>query len=137
MAGQGVPPVQPDDSSPKKRRTAALRVRITSDERRALDNAAERAGVGPCSFARVAVMAALDLQPTPPPPRRRKPSEAAVSVARFLGEIGKVGNNINQLARCVNSGVGIDPNAIEEIQNELRRLRESILANSDKNGLPS
>jgi hypothetical protein len=114
-----------------------LRIRVTPEERRALDVAAKRAGVGPCSFARVAVMAALQLQPTPPPTRRRQPTEAARSLSKFLGELGRIASNLNQCARHANSGLGVDHTIIEEVKSELCRLREAIIATGKSDGSSS
>lgn len=114
-----------------------MRIRLTADERSALDAAAERARLGPCSFARVAVVSALDLTPTQPPRRRREPSEAARNLAQFIAHLGWIGNNLNECARAANSGLGIDFKAIEAATDELRRLREAIIADrDDQDGRP-
>jgi Bacterial mobilisation protein (MobC) len=115
----------------KKRRTSALRIRITPDERVALDAAAAHAGVGPCSLARVLVVTAIGQTPTPAPRRRRKPSQAARDMAKAIAEIARVGNNLNQLAHAANRGFDLDPAIVEEATNELRRLREAIIASRD------
>ena len=112
----------------KKRRTAAMRIRLTEAEREALNAAAEAAGVGPCSFARVAVVAAVGQRPTPAPRPRRTPSEPARDLARVIGEIARIGNNLNQLARAANTGFDLDPAIVTEATAELRRLRETIVA---------
>ena len=115
----------------KKRRTAALRIRLTEAERDALNAAAEVAGVGPCSFARVVVVTAVGQTPTPAPRPRRTPSEPARDLAKAIGEIARIGNNLNQLARAANSGFDLDPAIVTEATAELRRLRETIVATHD------
>ncbi len=132
--GKGEAPCATGQSIETTTHRCAYEIRITSDERRALDAAAARAGVGPCSFARVAVVAALDLQPTLPPPRRRQPTETARALAKFLGEIGKIGGNLNQLARRANSGILVDAKLVEDAIQELRRLREAIVASRHDDG---
>ena len=132
--GKGFHPVQPI-KPPKPRRTAVLRVRLTTHEREAIDAAARRAGIGPCSFVRVTAVSAVAMTPTPPPRRKRQPSVVARSMAKFLGALNQIGNNLNQCARGVNTGFVINPKTLDEIRDELRRLREVIIA--DQEGRPS
>lgn len=120
----------------KKRRTEALRFRLSLAERNAVDAAAEAAGVGPCTWVRVVVVAAVGHAPTPAPSRRRKPEKAARDLARVIGEVARVGNNLNQLARSANSGFDVDPVLIAEATEELRRLRETIIATHDDGDPP-
>jgi Bacterial mobilisation protein (MobC) len=127
--------VQPEtESKQKRRRTEALRIRLTEAERDAVNAAAEAAGVGPCSFARVVVVAAAGQTPTPAPRPRRAPSEPARDLARVIGALGQIGNNLNQLARAANSGFDLDPAIVREAIYELRRLRETIVATNDDGG---
>jgi hypothetical protein len=128
--GKGEDPVQPiGPSRPSKRpRTTALRVRLTAQEREAIDAAAKKAGIGPCSYLRVIAVSAVDMSPTPPPARRRAPSESAKYLAKFFAELGRIGNNLNQCARSGNAGFVINPQALEEIRDDLRQLRDAILA---------
>lgn len=128
-SGQGVPPVQPVPK--KERRTEAVRVRLTPIERDALNATAKAAGVGPCTYARVVVVTAVGETPTPAPRRLRKPNAAARHLAKWIGELGRVGNNLNQLARNANAGFDVDPAVVAEARDELRRLREAILALRD------
>jgi hypothetical protein len=124
--------VQPEaKNEPKKRRTEALRIRVSRTERVAIDAAAEATGVGPCTWARVVVVAAVGQTPTPAPRRRRKPSQGARDLAKAIAEIARIGNNLNQVARCANSGFDVDPVLIEEATAELRQLREAIIATCD------
>jgi len=122
--------VQPQ--KPRKRRTAVLRVRLTVTEREAIDAAAKKAGLGPCSFLRVVGVSAVGMKPSPPPRRKRPPSETDKSLAKFLGELGRIGANLNQCARRANSGFNLDPNTLEDIRNDLRQLRNAVVAYQEK-----
>lgn len=106
-------------------RTSALRVRLTADEHRAISAVAADAGLGICSYARMVVVRAAGMKPTKPP--RRKPGEDAKILARFLGQLGAIGGNINQLARANNQGFDVDPVALGEVRDELKKLREALL----------
>lgn len=136
--GKG-PPVQPvpvSKTAGSSRRTEALRIRLSSVERAAVDATAEAAGLGPCSFARMVVVAAVGQKPTPPPPRRREPTPPARELAKVIAAINHVGNNLNQLARSANSGFDVDPAIIQEAIVELRALREAIVTASDSEAAP-
>lgn len=121
--------MQPDiiNKTVRRRRTSALRIRVTPDERRAIDAAAERVRLGPCSYARVVVLEAVGQVPTKPPRRQRKSTEHERSLALVLGQIGKLGNNLNQLARWANCGGRVDKQSIDAARDELRLLRKSIV----------
>lgn len=128
--------MQPDNTEPRVRRTEALRIRLSRLEREAVDAAAEAAGVGPCSWARVVVVTAVGQVPSPAPRRRRKPEKAARELAQVIGQIAKIGNNLNQIARAANIGFDVDPMLIKEATEELRLLREAIVFSSSDSATP-
>jgi hypothetical protein len=111
---------------PELLRTSALRVRLTGDEHRVISAVAAGAGLGICSYARMVVVRAAGLKASKPP--RRKPGEDAKVLARFLGELGKIGSNINQLAHDHNQGFDVDPAILGQVRDELKNLREALLA---------
>lgn len=110
-------------------RTSALRVRLTVDEHRTISAAAEEVGVGICTFARMAALRAAGLPDVRQ--RRRKANESQKLIARYLGELAAIGNNVNQLARAWHSGWDCDPAILKIAAAELRALREVILARND------
>jgi hypothetical protein len=85
----------------------------------ALDDAASRAGLTRASYQRVQTLA------TPPKTRstRRAPVEREM-LAKALGQLGRVGNNLNQLARAAN----IDRTEREEIMITVAELRGMLPA---------
>ena len=64
-----------------------------------------------------------------PPPAARRPSVDTQAVAQLLGQLGKIGSNINQLAKHANAGRPIDAmdNSIEDALRDLSELRIACL----------
>lgn len=110
---------------PKKPRTSNVRIRLTADERAAIERAAATAGLGPSSFARMTVVKAAGRKPAKPP--RRRPDAHMIALARWTGELADVGRNLNQLAKAHNSGGAVDSVRLQELAAEIRQLRESVL----------
>lgn len=110
-----------------KRKTQAISIRLSKTERAALEQAAAAASIGPSSLARMVVIRAIGLTPSPAPPPRPKPNESARELAEFLGALGKIGNNINQVARHLNSGWDADPSDLRAATAELAQLRAAVL----------
>jgi hypothetical protein len=98
-----------------------ITIRLSDAERAALDAKAERAGLTPGSYARQVLFGA-------PMPRqvRRPPVERAL-LAKLLGEVGAVGNNVNQIARALNRGRDLYDGPLTEAFGHLRDIRDSIL----------
>ncbi len=72
--------------------------RVTDAERAQIRARADRAGLTVASYIRSTV---LD---TPPPRQSRRPPVNVVELARVLAALGKLGSNVNQMARVANSG---------------------------------
>lgn len=102
--------------SEKRARSDHLTIRLTPDERAAIDKAAERAGLTSGSYARQALLDA------PPPRQVRRPPVERRELARLLGLIGNIGSNLNQIAKVGNSGDGVDA---VDLDRELRYLHEA------------
>ena len=107
-------------------RTSKLKICLTDEEHLALVDASARLSVGPSTFARMAAVKAAGRKPAPPP--RRKPNGYEQALAAWTAQLGRIGNNVNQCARCLNSGGSIDRSELSGIEAELRGLREAILA---------
>ncbi len=74
-------------------------------------------------------------QRVPPPvkpirlPPRHKPNLDMQAVAKVLGELGKIGSNLNQIARVANShGRGAEIANLEAMLSELKALRAAAVA---------
>lgn len=108
----------------KPKLSSALRVRLTDEEHATVTLAANAVGLGICSYARMAVVKAAGMNPAPAP---RGPDQHAISLARWTGELGKIGGLVNQLARNHNVGFDVSALDVDEVRDELRKLREAIL----------
>jgi len=112
--------------SEKRKASEILAFRMRPDEAEALRAAARAQGVGPTTFARRAAFEAANL-PTPVY-EAKAPDPRKTEVAKLIGEINRIGSNINQLARVANSTK--QPPAVKAINTlfaELRALRLDIL----------
>ena len=114
---------QGHSGSNKRQRTSAILVRLTPAERLAVEDAANRAGLTLASFARGQMLDG-------PQPRavRRIPVERQ-DLARILGQLGKIGSNLNQLAKSANmdEATAQERNQLEEELKGLRVMRDSIM----------
>jgi len=107
--------------SEKRARTKNLTFRLTPEERAAIDDKADRAGLETGSYAREVLLGA------PAPRQVRRPPVERKELARLLGEVGKIGSNLNQLARAANSGVLVYTGEIDTALGGLRDVRDAIM----------
>lgn len=77
-----------------EKRTLIVYVRVTASERKRLDDAAREAGMTLSNFLR---LKAIEVQP-----QTRKPTPERSALIRGLAELGKIGSNVNQVARALN-----------------------------------
>ena len=105
----------------KRARTDHLTIRLTPEERAAIDRAAERAGLMTGSYARQVLLGA------PAPRQVRRPPVERRELARLLGLFGNIGSNLNQLAKSANSGDEIDGIDLRIEIDALRLARDAVL----------
>lgn len=105
----------------KRVRRVNYPVRLSPEERAFIDAAAERAGLTTASYARETLLGA------PPPRQVRRPPVERKELARLLGELGKIGGNLNQLAKATNQGLVVYQNEILVALGGLRVLRDALL----------
>ena len=84
--------------SQTRQRTAAALVALTPEERAELDRRARVAGLSLSSFCRAAALGDAG------PRARRRPTVEAAALAQTHAELRRVGNNLNQIAKALNSG---------------------------------
>jgi len=100
--------------------------KLRREERDRLREAAAAAGLGPSSFAAEAVRRAIGTSRRRPIPRVR--DELAQAVRDATGELGRVGNNVNQIARRANGGAAIDRDALAAIRVGLASIDAKLAA---------
>lgn len=106
--------------SDKRRRSIVLTARFNEEEARAVRQIADRTGYSVGALIRHALLN------VPPPRARRRPSVDHKAVAKLLGELGKIGSNINQLARYAHLG-RYQSDSIEMALRDLMELRLACL----------
>lgn len=111
-----------------RQRSKLLQVRLTPDELAEIEAQAERMELTPASFARSVLLSA------PAPRARRRPAVQRQEVARLLGELGKVGSNLNQLAHRLNAGQAVGSSSIVDAVADVQVMRDACLAALGRKG---
>ena len=103
------------------RRSVVFRVRLTEEEFEGLKAAADSAAVDLSTMARTQILG------SPPPPRARRRSSDHQALARILAELGRIGGNVNQIAKVANQVGDLSSfrNA-QAVKAELAALRELV-----------
>ncbi|MGE0853603.1 MAG: MobC family plasmid mobilization relaxosome protein [Hyphomicrobiaceae bacterium] len=128
--------------SEKRARTHLIGVRVTPDELAHASRLAVRDGLTVSGLFRSKV---LD---TPQPRQSLRNPRPGVAVAdpkdlaRVLGAIGRIGNNVNQLARVANAGSWPDAQTLAEACADIRDMRRALMQalgvpSPDDDGPPS
>ena len=107
--------------SDKRQRNGQIAFRVTEEERAQIEAAADAAELTVGSFVRGKILKKLVTKPT------YRPSLDREILGRALGMLGKVGNNINQLAKHANSGGHVSNAELLKALNDFAILREQIL----------
>ena len=111
-----------DGSKEKRQRNRRIDFRLTEAEYAEVRRKADRAGYTVGAYVRAAVLG------SPGPRAQRLPPTNKAELVRLRAEVNKVGSNLNQIARALNTGrkpplkaveKGID--AFSEIRTDLRR----------------
>ena len=117
--------------SDKRQRNKRRSVRFTADEFNRIADKADNSGLGFAAFLRAA---ALDGDAGPR--AQRRPPADHKALRKLLGEVGRIGNNINQIARALNSDDKAKLPALDEALRAYLDIRNRILAALGKNHGP-
>jgi hypothetical protein len=109
-------------SGEMRQRRAFVPVRYSDDEKAEIHRRAERAGISASDYVRMQVLG------MPMPRAQRRPSTEQKELARILGQLGKLGSNINQIAAATNSGNAPPPSYIARALAELAEMRDAVIA---------
>lgn len=105
----------------KRARSTHITIRLTPEERASIDAAAERAGKMTGSYVRERLLDG------PLPRQVRRPPVEKRELARMLGELGKIGSNLNQLAKSANQGLIVYTGEIDAALAGLGEVRAALL----------
>lgn len=116
----------------KRQRNRRSTPRFTEDEFNRIAAKADNAGLGFAAYLRAS---ALDGDAGPR--AQRRPPADHKTLRQILGEIGRIGNNINQLARARNSGDEVSRSDIAEGIRACLEIRNAIYEALGKNPGPN
>ena len=117
---------RPRSGSETRRKERRISLRVLPDEYKQVETAAAGAGLTIASYAR------LRLVDTPHTRSRRRPLVDVAALARTLGQLNKVGSNINQIAHAINLG---ETPLTRDIHDTLGGIREVLAAIREAMGL--
>jgi len=106
--------------SDKRRRIRQSLVRWTDEEFSAVSAKADKAGLALGAFIRDVALGDAG------PRAQRRPPADHVTLRKILGNIGRIGNNINQIARALNSGELIRLPELKEALRAILAIRGAI-----------
>lgn len=113
---------KPPKPPPKRQRHADLHIRLLLDEKAKASALADRAGMALGAFARASMLGDAG-----PRAKRRLPSDHK-TLLQILGQLGRIGGNINQIAKQLNTG---EKAHIPELRHALKAyldIRNAIFA---------
>ena len=120
---------RPPDATParrggsqKRQRLLTVRVACTQAEFAAIHDAARAAGLSAAAYLRRQAIGA------PGPRAIRRPPIERVELARLLGETGRLGSNVNQLARAANAAGDLPAaESLAETRDAVIAIRDALL----------
>lgn len=108
-------------SASDRRKRSPLVVQLSPDERTTVAAGAQAVGLSLSGYARHTLLG----QPTPRT-QRAAPSPDVQALARLLGQLGRVGGNLNQLAKLANQGQPLPADALADALAEVRAAAEQV-----------
>lgn len=106
--------------SDKRQRTKQCLVRLTSEEHAEIVRKADKAGIATAAFLR-----ATALGDAGPRAKRRPPADYQ-TLRRVLGELGRIGNNLNQIAHRLNMNQSIHLPELRDALKAYLAIRNAI-----------
>ncbi len=104
-----------------KKRTPPFSIRLSDDERAEIVRRSHAAGL---SIAGYFKSVALNQRPR----KFRHPQVDRAELARLLGQLGRVGNNLNQLARTLNTEGSVEIPELTQALNDLSAMRAMVMS---------
>jgi len=107
--------------SNKRQRNKQCLVRFTEQEFAELSTKADLAGRPKAAFLRAAALGNVG------PRAQRRPPADHKALRQILGHCGRIGNNINQIAKHLNMGDGVSLPELREALSAYLEIRNAIL----------
>jgi len=107
--------------SEKRKREKRLTVRFNDQEYHALQEYADRAGLSPSGYLRHTTLQ------TKPPRQSYRPVKDHEKLALILASIGRIGNNINQLAYVANTGSWPEQQNLNQACAHVHEIRDMLI----------
>jgi hypothetical protein len=98
-----------------------LSIRLSENERLDIESRAQRAGLTMGGYCKHVIFN------TEPPRQSRRPVPEKAELSRLMGQVSRVGANINQIARQLNMHSAIDVVEITSAVADVSELRASIM----------
>jgi hypothetical protein len=99
-----------------------IAVRVTVEDRAKIADAASEAGLSIGAFLRSLALGSVGARAV------KRPRAERVELARLLGELGKVGSNVNQIAKALNSIGRIPaPPELPAMQTDIAVIRAALM----------
>ena len=103
-------------------KNSLIAIRCTAKDHAAIDKEASKAGLSLSAYLRTLALGA------PGPRAVRRPPVERTELARLLGHIGKLGSNVNQIAKAVNTTRNLPSwSELAAIQQEVAQMRAALL----------
>ncbi len=103
-------------------RSFQLKARFTATELEAVNARAAHTGMTVSDLLRHGV-----LDNPPPPTRLHRRVQCPEELARLLGQVGRIGNNVNQLARIAHAGSWPDSERITQAVADIQWMRARLM----------
>lgn len=119
------PPPNPPRTTkppPNRQRHADLHIRLLEEEKTNALTLADRAGLTLGAFARAAMLGDAG------PRAKRRPPADKKALAQILGQCAKIGGNINQIAKQLNTAQTIQLPELQDALNAYLDIRNAIFA---------
>ena len=98
-----------------------LSIRLSDTERLDIENRAQRAGLSMGGYCKFVIFN------TDPPRRSRRVVPEKAELSRLIGQVSRVGANINQIAKQLNMYSAIDVVEVSNAMADVAELRASIM----------
>ena len=104
-----------------------IRVRCTAEDRAFLAETAAKAGLSMAAFLRTIAFGTAGARAV------KRPNIERAQLAQLLGEIGKLGSNVNQIAKWANTDRRApDPRVLVMMQSDIAAMRAAVVKAFDR-----